>query len=65
MDIPALKAEITRNEMTYAEVAKSIGMSQTTFWRRLKTGDFGLDEVNRLISVLHISSPEQIFFAKK
>lgn len=62
MNVPALKAEIARNEMTYAEVAKKIGMSETTFWRRLKSGDFGLDEVNKLISVLSISNPEQIFF---
>lgn len=62
MNVPALKAEIARNELTYAQVANRIGMSETTFWRRLKTGDFGIDEANKLISVLNITRPELIFF---
>ncbi len=65
MNVPALKAEIARNELTYAQVANRIGMSETTFWRRLKKGDFGIDEANRLISVLNISAPELIFFDQK
>lgn len=65
MNVPALKAEIARNELTYAQVANRIGMSETTFWRRLKTGDFGIDEANKLISVLNITRPELIFFDQK
>ena len=60
MNVNALKAEIVRNGYTMAQVAKLIGISETTMSRRLKKQDFGLDEAERLIDVLR-----GYFFAKK
>ena len=65
MNVNALKAEVVRNGLTMAQVAKLIGISKTTMSRRLKKQDFGLDEAERLIDVLHIQNPGDIFLPKK
>lgn len=61
MNVNALKAEFKRNGLTQAEVAKKIGISETTMSRRMKMQDFGLDEAERLIKLLHIQNPGDIF----
>ena len=61
MNVNALKAEIVRNGYTIAQVAKMIGISETTMSRRRKKHDFGLNEAQRLIDVLHIQNPGDIF----
>ena len=65
MNVNALKAEVVRNGYTMAQVAKLIGISETTMSRRLKKQDFGLDEAERLIEVLHIQNPGEIFLPQK
>lgn len=65
MNVNALKAEVVRNGYTMAQVAKLIGISETTMSRRLKKQDFGLDEAERLIEVLHIQNPGEIFLPTK
>lgn len=65
MNVNALRAEIVRNGYTVAQVAKLIGISETTMSRRLKKQDFGLDEAERLIDVLHIQNPGDIFLPRK
>lgn len=64
MNANALKAEIVRNGLTYEQTARGIGMSETTFWRRMRSGNFGLDEANRLIKLLSIKNPAEIFFGE-
>ena len=61
-----LKSEIVKNGLTQGRLAKLLGMSETTFCRKMKTGVFGSDEVKNMLSALHIKNPEtayQIFFA--
>jgi len=65
MNVNALKAEVVKNGYTMAQVAKLIGISETTMSRRLKKQDFGLDEAERLIDVLHIQNPGEIFLPQK
>ena len=65
MDRKELKGRIVAKGMTHAEVAAAIGMSLSTFGRKMKHGTFGLDEADRLIAVLEIKNPEEIFFARK
>ena len=62
MDKNLLKAEIVKNGFTANQVAKDIGISECTFSRKLNSGNFGLDEVNKMISLLAIEEPEKIFF---
>ena len=65
MNTNALRAEIIRNGLRQEDVAKSIGVSASTFCRRMKNGDFGLDEVNKMITLLNIQQPGPIFFTRK
>ena len=62
MDAQRLKGEIVKNGLTQSDVASLIGMSGTTFYRRLKKGVFGTDEADKLIKLLKIEKPETIFF---
>lgn len=64
MNVNALKAEIARSGLTQASVAKSIGMSESTFWRRLQTKNFGLNEAEALIKLLNIKNPEEVFLTE-
>ena len=59
-----LKAEIVKKGMTHREVATIIGMSSKTFSIKLNKGDFGLDEAQKLIEVLEIQNPIEIFLPK-
>lgn len=62
LKVNELKAEIVRNGLTLAQTAKKIGISQTSMWRKMKTGSFDLNEANALIEVLGIQNPGHIFF---
>lgn len=64
-DIERLRAIIKERGFTEQELAKSIGLSRHTLYRRFNTegGTFALEEVQRLIEVLRLSHKEvyQIF----
>lgn len=64
LDIKALRAEMARNGYTQASLAEAIGISPRTFANRLKTGDFGCIEIERMMHLLNIANPVSIFFAK-
>lgn len=61
----ALKGEIVRNGMTQKEVAEKIGMSEKTFITKMKNGTFGIDDCDKMIAILGIKKPTEIFFAKQ
>lgn len=65
LDKNALRAEIVRNGFTQKDIAEILNMSEKTFISRIKKGVFGTDEVEKLISILHIKKPMDIFFANK
>ena len=62
IDVNELRAYMARNGMTQGQVAKSMGISEPTFGRKLKNGKFYIDEVNKMISILKINNPSTIFF---
>ena len=45
-------------------IAKN-GMSQKTFYEKMKKGIFGSDEIEAMTELLHIDRPWDIFFAKE
>lgn len=57
-----LKAEFVRNGLTQKEVAEAIGMTPRTLSRKLEIGIFGSDEIEKLIKLLNIKNPMEIFF---
>lgn len=63
LDPKALRAEIARNGMTQGQVAERIGMSATTFSKKMKNNGFGMNEADKIIELLGIQNPGAIFFA--
>ena len=50
LDVKALRAEIVRNGYTQATLAKELGMTDKTLCSRIKTGDFGVKEIEIMIN---------------
>lgn len=63
VDTSKLKGIIVANDLTQMKVAKAIGLSPKTFYLRMKDGVFGSDEIEKMITLLHIDDPMSIFFA--
>lgn len=54
-----LKAEVVRCGMSVDEFCEKIGMKRRTFARRMQDGNFGLDDLNRIATVLNLK-PDRI-----
>ena len=65
MNMEKLKEQILKRKMTQKEIAKSLGMSESTFRRKAKNDEFGIIDANIMIEILHIDNPEDIFFDKQ
>ena len=65
LDAKALRAEIARNGMTQGQVADRIGMTASTFSRKMNTNGFGINEADEIIKLLGIQNPCAIFFAEQ
>ena len=65
LDVNGLKAAIVKKGLTQKDVADKLVMSPKTFSSRLSKGIFGSDEIEKLMTILDISNPMDIFFAKK
>lgn len=59
-----LRGIIAERGMSQRQVAKLLGVTEKTFYTKMKTGVFGTDEVERLIDILSIQNPVDIFLAK-
>ena len=60
----ALKGIIAANEMSQRQVAKKLGMTEKTFYSKMKRGVFDSDEIIAMIELLNIKDPVSIFFAQ-
>jgi len=60
-----LKAEIVKNSLTQADVARKIGISPKTFSLKMKKGVFGTDEALAMVELLNIKNAEQIFLPRR
>ena len=58
-----LKGIIVKQGYSQRKVAKLLGMSEKTFYEKMKKGVFTSDEIEALIRLLDISDPVSIFFA--
>ena len=64
VNVNLLKAEIVKNGLTQAEFCKKIGMSHSTFIRKMKKRIVNTDEAENMTKVLNIKEPSKIFFAQ-
>ncbi|WP_298034294.1 helix-turn-helix domain-containing protein [uncultured Dysosmobacter sp.] len=60
-----LRGIIAEQGFSQRQVAKKLGMTEKTFYSKMKKGVFGTDEVDQMIGILKIDNPAEIFFAKK
>lgn len=63
--VDKLRGIIAERGMSQRQVAKLLGVTEKTFYTKMKNGVFGTDEVERLIDILSISNPVDIFLAKQ
>lgn len=64
-DANRLRAAMALRGVTGKELAKQLGIDESTFYRKMKTGNFSRDEINNTIEFLEIDDPKPIFFAEK
>ena len=59
-----LRGVIAKNDKSQSDVAKMLNISPKTFYKKMKKGVFGSDEIQIMIDELQIENPMDIFFAK-
>lgn len=62
--IDELKGKIRAKGYTQKKLAREIGMSPKTLSNRLNKGIFGSVEIEKMIKILDIKNPIEIFFNK-
>ena len=60
MNVAKLRGIISERGMSQREVAKAIGISEKTFYTKMKNGKFGTDEAEKMIDLLRIENPADI-----
>lgn len=58
-----LRGIISERNLSQRKVAETLGMTENTFYAKMKKGVFDSDEIEAMISLLEIKEPMQIFFA--
>lgn len=63
--INKLRARIVEREMTIGTVADRMGINRSTFYRKMRTGEFTVREVRSLSEILALSPSDitEIFFS--
>lgn len=62
IQINEIKGRMKAEGYTQADLAKELGISTKTLSTRLKKGVFGSDEIEKMITILKIKNPIDIFF---
>lgn len=63
VNVLALKAEMMRNGYNQETLSKELNISSRTLSNKMKKGVFGSDEIEKMIELLKIKNPIEIFFA--
>lgn len=58
-----LRGIIAENGMSQRRIAKTLGITEKTFYDKMKKGIFDSDEISQMIEMLRISNPIEVFFA--
>lgn len=64
MDTARLRGIIAEQGYSQRRVAKHLGISEKTFYSKMKKGIFGTDEVQCMVSLLKIENPGDVFLSK-
>lgn len=63
--INEIKGKMRAKGVTNEKLAKELGISRKTLNNKFKKGILGSDEIFKIIIILEIHNPEEIFFATK
>lgn len=63
--VDKLRGVIAERGMSQRQVAKQLGMNEKTFYAKMQKGVFGTDEVEKMIELLSIQNPIDIFLPKQ
>ncbi len=64
IDTQKLKGIIAEKNTSQRQVAFALGMTEKTFYEKMKIGIFGSDEIDKMIELLEIKNPVSIFFTQ-
>lgn len=64
IDVNALRGKIYEKGLSQRKVAKTLGMTEKTFYSKMRRGVFDSDEIDEMIALLGISDPAPIFFTQ-
>lgn len=62
IDTDKLRGVIASQKTSQRQVARELGISEKTFYCKMKKGVFDSDEIEQMISILNIGNPLEIFF---
>lgn len=62
IQVNEIKGRMKAEGYTQSELANELGMSEKTLSSRFKKGIFGSDEIEKMIVILKIQNPIEIFF---
>lgn len=65
MDMKIYRAAMAKNGYTQYQLARLLGMAESTLIRKVKRESLTLTELKRIMDILKIDDPTQIFFARK
>lgn len=60
-----LRGIIAERGLSQRKVAAELGMTEKTFYGKMKAGVFGTDEAEKMIELLRIENPVDIFLTKR
>ena len=60
-----LRGRIAERGTSQRKVAGRLGITEKTFYQKMKRGLFSSDEIYQMMEILGIDDPKEIFFAKK
>jgi len=64
MNVNKLRGVMAERKCSQRELAEQIGVSEKTFYNKMKRGVFGTDEVAKMITYLDIQNPADIFLTQ-
>lgn len=62
INAPKLKGLIAERGYSQQDVASYIGITGKTFYAKMKTGNFYLSEIDKIVEMLGIDNPTPFFF---
>ncbi len=65
MNTDKLRGIIAERGYSQRKIAEVIGVTEKTFYNKMKKGVFGTDEAEAMIEFLNIENPSEIFLGKK